>query len=137
MAAEEGERVIARMRQAATVIDNGVNEMQSKYDQIIARMADEMLSSQASSYKDCCALFSPRAHTFGNDLIILKLTKCCPGSNPTLETRSPAKDASNREREPCSPQEIAETREAASSVVTVFLLFRLLSLVLRQRQQQR
>ena len=45
--AEESERTVLRMRQAASVVDSGITEMQSKYDDILARMADEILSSQA------------------------------------------------------------------------------------------
>eukprot|EP00960_Hanusia_phi_P045176 757076-Hanusia_phi.AAC.7 len=43
----ERDKIIARMRSAASVVDRGITEMQMRYDEILARMADEIVASQA------------------------------------------------------------------------------------------
>lgn len=43
----ERDKIIARMRSAASVVDKGITEMQLRYDEILARMADEIVASQA------------------------------------------------------------------------------------------
>ena len=45
--AAQGEREISRLRQAASQVDSGIMELQTKYDEILARMADEIDASQA------------------------------------------------------------------------------------------
>mmetsp|Transcript_20299 Transcript_20299/g.46117 ORF Transcript_20299/g.46117 Transcript_20299/m.46117 type:complete len:282 (-) Transcript_20299:66-911(-) len=42
----ERDKIIARMRSAASVVDRGITEMQMRYDEILARMADEIVASQ-------------------------------------------------------------------------------------------
>ncbi|EKX35780.1 hypothetical protein GUITHDRAFT_118058 [Guillardia theta CCMP2712] len=47
----ERDKIIARMRSAASVVDKGITEMQLRYDEILARMADEITELQRIQQK--------------------------------------------------------------------------------------